>query len=88
VIVTAKSDTPDVDFISRFFAPAVGIDEDSVTGSAHCCLGPYWAEQLGKCELIGFQASTRGGTVQVKVQGDRVILGGQAVLVMKGELVC
>jgi PhzF family phenazine biosynthesis protein len=88
VIVTAESDTPDVDFISRFFAPAVGIDEDSVTGSAHCCLGPYWAEQLGKCELIGFQASTRGGTVQVKVQGDRVILGGQAVLVMKGELVC
>lgn len=86
-IVTAKSDMPGVDFISRFFAPASGIDEDPVTGSAHCALGPYWAGVFGKDQLVGFQASPRGGTVHVEVRGDRVILGGQAVLVMKGALV-
>ncbi len=86
VIVTARGDSSGVDFISRFFAPAVGIDEDPVTGSAHCA-APYWAEQLSKNRLVGFQASQRGGTVHVAVQGERVILGGQAVLVMKGELV-
>jgi PhzF family phenazine biosynthesis protein len=87
VIVTAQSDDPQFDFISRFFAPAAGIEEDPVTGSAHCCLGPYWSQRLGKKETIGFQASARGGVVHVHVKGDRVILGGQAVLVMKGELV-
>lgn len=87
VIVTASSDDPRFDFISRYFAPAAGIDEDPVTGSAHCCLGPYWSQRLGKTELVGFQASERGGIVHVRVAGDRVILGGQAVLVLKGELV-
>jgi PhzF family phenazine biosynthesis protein len=86
-IVTAKSDLPGFDFISRFFAPAAGIDEDPVTGSAHCVLALYWARELGKDCLVGYQASVRGGTVHVEVRGDRVILGGQAVLVMKGELV-
>ena len=86
-IVTAVSDTPGVDFISRFFAPSHGIDEDPVTGSAHCALAPYWAKVLGKNRMVGFQASERGGTVHVELKGDRVILGGQAVVVMKGELV-
>jgi PhzF family phenazine biosynthesis protein len=86
VIVTAISDVAEVDFISRFFAPSQGIDEDPVTGSAHCALAPYWAKQLGKDHMVGYQASQRGGTVHVELNGDRVILGGQAVLVMKGEL--
>jgi PhzF family phenazine biosynthesis protein len=86
VIVTSPSDDPRFDFVSRFFAPAAGVDEDPVTGSAHCCLGPFWATRLGKTELIGFQASARGGTVKVRVAGDRVILGGQAVTVWRGEL--
>jgi PhzF family phenazine biosynthesis protein len=85
-IVTSESDLPGVDFISRFFAPASGIDEDPVTGSAHCAMAPYWAGELGKNRMIGYQASRRGGTVHVEVRGNRVILGGQAVLVMKGEL--
>jgi PhzF family phenazine biosynthesis protein len=87
VIVTARSDDPRFDFVSRFFAPAAGIDEDPVTGAAHCCLGPYWSQQLGKTNLIGFQASARGGIVYVRVDGNRIILGGQAVLVLQGELV-
>ena len=78
---------PGVDFISRFFARASGIDEDPVTGSAHCALAPYWAREFGRNRLIGYQASQRGRTVRVEVRGDRVILRGQAVLVMKGELV-
>ncbi len=86
VIVTAPSDQPEYDFISRFFAPALGIDEDPVTGSAHCVLGPYWAERLGQQELVGYQASARGGVVKVEVKGNRVLLGGQAVTVMKAEL--
>jgi PhzF family phenazine biosynthesis protein len=86
VIVTSASDMPGVDFISRFFAPSHGIDEDPVTGSAHCALAPYWAEQLGKTQMVGFQASDRGGKVNVELKDDRVILGGEAVLVMKGEL--
>ncbi len=65
VIVAAASDLRDVDFVFRFFAPAVGVPEDPVTGSAHCCLGPYWGEKLGKTELAGFQCSARGGTVNV-----------------------
>ena len=76
----------DYDFVSRFFAPAAGIDEDPVTGSAHCVLCPFWAERLGKDEMVAFQASARGGTVRVKLAGDRVILGGQAVTTLRGEL--
>lgn len=86
VIVTAKSDRPGTDFVSRFFAPAVGIPEDPVTGSAHCALGPYWAEKLGKTDLVGYQASRRGGVVKVTVGGDRVRLAGRAVTVLRGEL--
>jgi PhzF family phenazine biosynthesis protein len=78
--------TPPPDFVSRYFAPAAGIDEDPVTGSAHCTLGPYWQARLGKAELVGYQASRRGGTVRVTVREDRVLLAGQAVTVLRGEL--
>lgn len=87
VIVTAQSDSEEHDFVSRYFAPRVGVDEDPVTGSSHCCLGPYWGERLGKTELVGYQASVRGGLVRMTCSGDRVILSGQAVTVMTGELV-
>jgi len=86
IIVTARSNDPDFDFVSRFFAPAAGINEDPVTGSAHCCLGPYWGEILRKKELIGFQASRRGGIVRVSLCPDRVILAGQAVTVLRAHL--
>lgn len=86
IIVTGVATSDGYDFVSRFFAPQVGIDEDPVTGSAHCCLAPYWAKRLGKAEMVGFQASTRGGVVGVRVAGDRVVLSGQAVTVMRGEL--
>lgn len=88
LIVTAPASSPDAgyDFVSRFFAPAVGVDEDPVTGSAHCCLGPFWARRLGRDEVVGYQASARGGTVRVRVAGDRVVLSGQAVTVMRGRL--
>ncbi|MGB3944426.1 MAG: PhzF family phenazine biosynthesis protein [Methanothrix sp.] len=88
VMVTAESDSPEYDFVSRFFAPALGVDEDPVTGSAHCCLGPYWARRLGRNELVGYQASKRGGVVRVRVgeDGERVKIGGEAVTVLKGEL--
>jgi PhzF family phenazine biosynthesis protein len=86
VIVTSRSASPERDFVSRFFAPAVGIDEDPVTGSAHCVLGPYWSEKLGKKELTAFQASKRGGVVRVRLEGDRVYLGGQAITAIKGVL--
>lgn len=87
VIVTAAADdgVEDADFVSRFFAPAVGIDEDPVTGSAHCALAPYWAERLGKPSLVGAQLSRRGGTVGVEVSGERVLLRGNAVTVTRGE---
>jgi PhzF family phenazine biosynthesis protein len=85
VIVTARSDVEGADFVSRFFAPRVGIDEDAVTGSAHCCLGPYWGPRLGKGTLIGRQLSSRGGTVRVRLLGGRARLGGQAVTVGRGE---
>lgn len=87
IIVTSRSSSPDYDFVSRFFAPAVGVNEDPVTGSAHCCLGPYWSERLGKDELLAHQVSARGGVIGVRVMGDRVLLRGQAVTVIKGELV-
>ena len=86
VILTSPSDEPGVDFISRFFAPASGIDEDPVTGSAHCALAPYWAKRLGKRILVGRQVSARGGVVRVEHTGDRVLLGGKAVTVVKGTL--
>jgi len=87
VTVTARADTPGYDFVSRFFAPAAGIGEDPVTGSAHCCLGPYWGARLGKEEMTAYQASTRGGIVRVRLGGPRVYLGGQAVTVLRGELI-
>jgi predicted PhzF superfamily epimerase YddE/YHI9 len=74
------------DFVSRFFAPSVGINEDPVTGSAHCFLGPFWGRRLGKKEVLGYQASARGGSARVRMKGDRVVLGGRAVTVMRGEL--
>jgi PhzF family phenazine biosynthesis protein len=86
VIVTAPADAPEHDFVSRFFAPRVGVPEDPVTGSAHCVLGPFWARRLGRETLTGFQASRRGGEVRVRVEGERVHLWGRAVSVLRGEL--
>ena len=86
VIVTSRADSPGYDFVSRFFAPGSGVAEDPVTGSAHCALGPYWQSRLGKSQLVGYQASPRGGIVRVRVVGDRVRLGGKAVTVLRGEL--
>ena len=86
VMATCRSAMPDFDFVSRFFAPAAGINEDPVTGSAHCALGPFWADRLGRAELTAYQASARGGVVKVGVRGDRVLLRGQAVLVSRVDL--
>lgn len=86
IVVTAPAGGVGVDFVSRCFVPAWGIPEDPVTGAAHCGLGPFWAPRLGRTEMVGFQASARGGTVRVAVDGDRVILGGRAVTVLRGEL--
>jgi PhzF family phenazine biosynthesis protein len=86
VVVTARASRAGVDFVSRFFAPNAGVNEDPVTGSAHCVLAPYWAKKLGRDELTGYQASRRGGTVRVRAIGDRVHLGGTAFTVMRGEL--
>jgi len=86
VMVTSQATMAGYDFVSRFFAPGSGIDEDPVTGSAYCCLGPFWSKRLGKNELTAFQASRRGGTVRVRVRDDRVYLSGQAVTVFRGEL--
>jgi PhzF family phenazine biosynthesis protein len=87
VIVTTQGADVRYDFLSRFFAPRAGVDEDPVTGSAHCVLAPFWAGRLQRDELTGYQASPRGGVVKVRVAGDRVVLAGQAVTVMRGELV-
>jgi len=87
VIVTALSEDPRFDFVSRYFAPSAGIDEDPVTGSAHCCLGPFWAGRLAKKELRGFQASARGGEVVVRTgENGRVYLEGSAVTIFRGEV--
>lgn len=86
VIVTSRARVPEYDFVSRFFAPGAGIDEDPVTGSAHCCLGPFWEPRLSRSELTGYQASARGGFVRVRCRGDRVDLGGNAVTVLRGAL--
>ncbi len=84
VIVTSRG--ADFDFISRFFAPGSGIDEDPVTGSAHCCLGPFWRSRLNKSEFVAYQASARGGVVRVRLEGGRVLMSGQAVTVLRGTL--
>jgi predicted PhzF superfamily epimerase YddE/YHI9 len=86
VILTARADTPGVDFVSRFFAPRVGIPEDAVTGSAHCALAPLWAARLGRTGLTGAQLSRRGGVVRTALAGDRVRLAGRAITVLRGEL--
>jgi PhzF family phenazine biosynthesis protein len=86
VIVTCQGDGHPYDFVSRYFAPAAGIPEDPVTGSAHCALVPYWQAKLGKERMLAYQASARGGVLKVQMQGDRVYLSGQAVTVMRGEL--
>jgi predicted PhzF superfamily epimerase YddE/YHI9 len=85
--VTARASSRGFDFVSRFFAPASGIDEDPVTGSAHCTLAPFWSERLGKTSFVAYQASPRGGVIQVEIKGDRILLGGQAVTVLRGDLV-
>lgn len=86
VIATCRATTPGFDFMSRVFAPRQGVDEDPVNGSAHCSLTPYWAEKLGKTEMVGYQASSRGGVVRVRLADARVYLSGQAVTVLRGEL--
>jgi len=86
IIVTSRSSTRERDFVSRFFAPAVGVDEDPVTGSAHCCLTPYWSGRLKKNDFVAHQLSERGGVLKLRLDGDRVSLKGQAVTVLKGQL--
>jgi PhzF family phenazine biosynthesis protein len=87
IIVTSISSNEDYDFVSRFFAPQIGINEDPVTGSAHCCLGPYWKKRLNKDEFTAYQISERGGILKVKVEDKRIILSGQAVTVLEGEII-
>ncbi|WP_332634442.1 PhzF family phenazine biosynthesis protein [Halalkalibacter flavus] len=86
IIVTSKSTSNEYDFISRCFFPAVGVNEDPVTGSAHCCLGPYWQEKLNKNEFLAYQASKRGGILKIKLHNDRVFLLGQAITILRSEL--
>lgn len=86
VIATAASDSDEFDFMSRFFGPAVGVDEDPVTGSAHCLLGPYWSARLGLDELRAYQASKRGGRLKLRMRDERILIGGQAVTVAEGTL--
>jgi predicted PhzF superfamily epimerase YddE/YHI9 len=85
-MVTSRASTAGFDFVSRFFAPRVGVNEDPVTGSAHCCLTPYWSKRLGKNELVAYQASARGGVLRVRLAGERVGIAGQAVTTLRGEL--
>jgi predicted PhzF superfamily epimerase YddE/YHI9 len=87
VIVTSRSEEEEYDFVSRFFAPAAGIDEDPVTGSAHCYLTPYWSEKLGKDRLVGYQASKRTGIIRCALEGDRVEIGGKSVTIFQGLVV-
>jgi len=86
IIVTSRSASPEWDFVSRFFAPASGIDEDPVTGSAHCCLAPFWSRRLGKNTFVARQVSARGGELRVELKGERIGLAGQAVTVLRAEL--
>ena len=85
-MITSRADDPGIDFVSRYFAPAFGIDEDPATGSTHCALGPFWSRRLNKRSFVARQISARGGTLMVTLDGDRVRLGGQAVTVLRGEL--
>jgi PhzF family phenazine biosynthesis protein len=87
ISVTSLATSPGYDFISRFFAPRVGVNEDPVTGSAHCALGPYWSRRLAKNEFVAYQASERGGVLRIRIAGDRIYLGGRAVTILHGELV-
>jgi PhzF family phenazine biosynthesis protein len=87
LIVTAAGDGGEADFVSRCFYPAAGVDEDPVTGSAHCTLASFWCPRLGRPSLVGWQASARRGRVGVELAGDRVLLTGHAVTVLRGELV-
>ncbi len=87
VMVTSLSSSREYDFVSRFFAPRVGVNEDPVTGSAHCCLGPFWGNRLRKSELMAYQASPRGGMIRLRLKGARVVLGGKAVTVLRGNLI-
>ena len=86
IIVTSRATTPGYDFVSRFFAPRAGVPEDPVTGSAHCALTPFWSERLHRTEMTAYQASPRGGVIRVRLASDRVMLAGQAVTVLRGEL--
>lgn len=86
VVVTSRAAAAEYDVVSRYFAPWVGVDEDPVTGSAHCCLGPFWGKRLGKTRLTAYQASARGGVIHVALDGSRVHLGGRAVTILRGEL--
>ena len=86
IIVTSRATTPGYAFVSRFFAPRAGVPEDPVTGSAHCALTPFWSERLDRTEMTAYQASPRGGVIRVRLAGDRVMLAGQAVTVVRGEL--
>ncbi len=86
IMVTSRGDEAGVDFVSRFFAPGSGIDEDPVTGSAHCCLAPHWAAKLSQTDFVAYQASSRGGTLRIQLTGDRVRLAGQAVTILRGVL--
>jgi len=85
-IITAASDDPNFDFVSRYFAPIKGIPEDPVTGSAHCMLAPWWAKRLGKTDFTAFQASPRGGKVLCRLRGDRTELEGECVFYLEGEV--
>lgn len=87
VVVTCKSASNEYDFVSRYFWPANGGDEDPVTGSVHTGLAPFWAERLGKNELVAYQASHRGGVLNCVVSGDRVLISGSAVQYLKGSIV-
>ncbi len=86
IIVTCKSNRPDIDFVSRCFYPAVGVNEDPVTGSAHCCLGPYWQKKLDKSELFAYQMSNRGGFLKLSILENRILISGQAVTTLIGKL--
>lgn len=86
LIVTARSEQPGIDFVSRYFAPWIGIDEDPVTGSSHTILGPYWSQKLHKTHLVAYQASARGGLLKVRVSAERTYISGQAVTVFSGQL--
>jgi len=86
VLVTSRSERAGIDFVSRCFFPAIGVNEDPVTGSAHCCLGPYWQAKLNKSDLVAQQLSARQGTLKLKIAEERIIMAGQAVTTLKGTL--